>query len=97
MSEQYGATEVTAAPTPSFQLTVKESGVDRVIFGISHAKNAELRLKSLSTSLAYGGVDSRQHLIEEVLTAGLPVGWCTGRDDGRDAGMDASRDALQRC
>jgi hypothetical protein len=73
MSEQYGATSVSAAPQATFRLAVKEGGKDRFPFGLTDTKAAAIHLGSLSATRAYEGEEARRGLIHEIAATGLPV------------------------
>ena len=73
MSEQYGATSISAAPPATFRLSVKEGGKDRYPFGVTETKAAAIHLGSLSATRAYEGEEARRGLIHELAATGLPV------------------------
>jgi hypothetical protein len=73
MSEQYGATSVSAAPQATFRLAVKEGGKDRFPFGVTETKTAAIHLGSLLATRAYEGEEARRNLVHEIAAAGLPV------------------------
>ncbi len=71
MSEQYGVTSVSSSPTPTYRLSVKESGKDRFPFGVTVGKDAALNLGSLSSTRAYEAEEARRSLVGEIAAAGV--------------------------